>query len=191
MEADVVQSVGIASAKVFLPRFHIHGHMPCQRPDAGIVLASQENLVPIGIEMLPLNMKVLEVLVNLSRNAGSEFTTQFNSPDDTVPVGLRILSIGMAAGVELLRHATAVIHHDGELVLARDERFWQLEHLRRGDIIGTADEFSVDIDLGGFCALKEEVDGLALPRNRDFHLTLIPCTALIGIRSGQMGGFFT
>ena len=65
VETDMVQTIGIASAKVLLPRFHIHSDVSCQWPDAGIVLATKEDLMPIGIEMLSLDMEILEVGVDL------------------------------------------------------------------------------------------------------------------------------
>ena len=69
----------------------------------------------------------------------------------------------MTAGIELLWHPTTVINHNGQLMLARFEGFWQSENLRRGDIIRCAYELSVDIDLRWFRAFQEEVNWLSFP----------------------------
>ena len=61
METYMVQSIGIAGTEVILPRFHIHRNVSCQWPDTGVVLTTQEDLMPIGIEMLTLDVEVFEV----------------------------------------------------------------------------------------------------------------------------------
>ena len=48
----------------------------------------------------------------------------------------------MTTGVELLRHATTIIHHDGELVLAWFQSLGEVVDLWGGDIVGRADEFA-------------------------------------------------
>ena len=42
--------------------------MSCQRPDTGVVLATQEDLVAIGIEMLALDVEISEVRMYIHRN---------------------------------------------------------------------------------------------------------------------------
>ena len=61
----MVETIVGTFAKIVFPRLYIHRHMTCQRPYTGIVLASQEDLVTVGIEVLPFDMKILEVRMNL------------------------------------------------------------------------------------------------------------------------------
>ena len=65
MESHMVEAIGGTFAKIVFPRLYIHRHMACQWPNAGIMLASQKDLVSIGIEMLPFDMEILEVRMNL------------------------------------------------------------------------------------------------------------------------------
>ena len=125
METYMVQTVGCTGTEVIHPRIDIHSDMSCERPYAGIVFAPQEYLVAIGIEVLPLDVEVLEVRVDfcvlIHRFCLMRINRQFHSSDDTVPVSLGVLGIGVTVGIDLFRHSAAVIHHDGELVLARGE----------------------------------------------------------------------
>ena len=65
VETDMIDAIGIASAKVFTPRFHIHSHMSSQWPDTGIVLATQEYGMAIGIEVLSLDTEILEIRMDV------------------------------------------------------------------------------------------------------------------------------
>ena len=47
VEAHVVDAVVGTGTQIVEPRLHIHGYMPCQGPDAGIMLAAQEDAVPV------------------------------------------------------------------------------------------------------------------------------------------------
>jgi len=60
METYMVQSVGITGAEVNLPRFYIHRNVSCQWPYTSVVLTTQEDPMPIRVEMLPLDVEVLE-----------------------------------------------------------------------------------------------------------------------------------
>ena len=64
VETHVIDAIVGTPTQIILPRVHIHSHMPSHRPYTGIVLASQEKLMPIGIEVLSFDMKIAEVGVN-------------------------------------------------------------------------------------------------------------------------------
>ena len=57
----MVQAVGCTLAQIAPPGFHVHRHMACQGPDAGVVLAAQEEPVAVGIEVAALDVEVAEV----------------------------------------------------------------------------------------------------------------------------------
>ena len=61
MEAHVVQAVGGTGAEIVLPRSHIHCDVTSQRPYAGVVLATQEEPMAVGVEVLAFDMEVAEV----------------------------------------------------------------------------------------------------------------------------------
>ena len=67
VEAHMVQTVGSTIAEVAAPRVNIHRHMARQWPDTSIVLATKEDFVPVGIEVLSLDMEVLEVRIYFLR----------------------------------------------------------------------------------------------------------------------------
>ena len=147
MEAHVVQAIGSTIAKILSPRLHVHCHMTCQRPNASIVFSPEEYLMSIGIEVLTFNMEVLEIRMDFPLLCWRETIRQLNSADDSVPVGLGILGISMTVCIDLFRHTTAVIHHDCKGVTARCQHLREIEHLWRGDIVGTPDKLAVHIDL--------------------------------------------
>ena len=108
--------------------------------------------------------------------------------DDAVPVGLGVLGIGMAAGIELLRHAAAVVNHDGQPVAAGGKHGAEAIDLRRGDVVAGAHGQAIDIHLSGFGALQIEIDVLAVPVGGYLHLALIPGAALVAVAARQVGG---
>ena len=118
-------------------------------------------------------------------------TPQEYSPDNTVPVGLGVFGVGVAVGIDLLWHAAAVIHHDGQLVRAGGKKLREVEHLRRGDVVRAPCELCIDIDLRRLGTLKEEIDRLAFPVGRYLYAALVPGATLIGIDAGEMGGDIT
>ena len=63
METYMVQTIGSTIAQVATPRLHIHRHMTCQWPDTGIVLATQEDGMTVGIEVLAFNVEVFKYWV--------------------------------------------------------------------------------------------------------------------------------
>ena len=77
--------------------------------------ASQKQFVSVGIEVLPLYLKILEVGMHrfLGLYVGSSLLLQHDASDNAVPVGLRIFGVGMTAGIELLRHSATVVNHNG------------------------------------------------------------------------------
>ena len=132
----MVQTVGLTSAEIRSPGIDVHCHVSCQGPHTGIMSATQENRMAIGIEMLPLDVEVLEVgMYLLGSLCYAQFGRKFDFTDDAIPVGLGILRIGMTVGIDLFWHTTSVIHHDSQLVLARFYRFREIEHLMGGDVI--------------------------------------------------------
>src|SRR5574344_305792 len=108
--------------------------MSCQRPHAGIVLSTEKHHLAIGIEMMPVCMKVAETVFQsvILTTAGCHIRLGLYLlscgkivvcqdgylSDDTVPVGLSILCICMTAGINLCRHPASVIHDDGEMMSA-------------------------------------------------------------------------
>ena len=65
VETHMVQTVGLTSAELRSPGIDVHCHVSCQGPHTGIMSATQENRMAIGIEMLPLDVEFLEVRVYL------------------------------------------------------------------------------------------------------------------------------
>ena len=65
METHVVQTIGLTGVEVLSPSIEVHRHMSCQGPYTGIMSATQEDLMPIGKEMLTLDVEVLEVRMYL------------------------------------------------------------------------------------------------------------------------------
>ena len=107
--------------------------MACKRPHTCIVLASQKNRMSIGKEMLALDMEIAEVRMNrfwrysrLRLLSGEIYLAYY-----TIPIGLRILSIGMATGIQLFWHATTIINHHRQHMSARAQFCSNLKHLRR------------------------------------------------------------
>ena len=147
MEAHVVQAIGSTIAKILLPRLHIHCHMTCQRPNAGIVFPPKENPMPIGIKVLTFNMEVLENRVDFPLHYRRKTIRQLYPANDTVPVGLSVFGIGMTIGIDLFWYTTAVVYHDREGMTTRRQHLREIEHLRRGDIVGTPDKLAVHINL--------------------------------------------
>ena len=89
--------------------------------------------MPIGKEMLALDVEIAEVRMNRfwrysrQRLLGGEIYLAYY----TIPVGLRILGIGMTAGIQLFWHATAIINHDRQHMSARAQFCSNLKHLWR------------------------------------------------------------
>ena len=81
--------------------------MGLERPDAGIVLAAQEDAMAIGVEMTSLDMEIVERGVHHGRALAGRFVAsqELDLADDSVPVGLGILGIGVAVAVDLLGHS--------------------------------------------------------------------------------------
>ena len=110
--------------------------MACQGPYTGIMSATQENRMAIGIEMLPLDVEVLEVgMYLLGSLCYAQFGRKFDFTDDSVPIGLGILCIGMAVGIDLFWYPTAIIHHNSQLMLTWFQYFREVKHLRGRDVV--------------------------------------------------------
>ena len=147
VETHVVQTIGLTGVEVLPPSIEVHCHMSCQGPHTGIMSATQEDLMPIGKEMLPLDVEVLKVRMYLLGSLCSmKFCRKFDFTDDSVPIGLGILCIGMTVGIDLFWYATAIIHHNTQLMLTWFQHFREIKHLRGRDVVRCTNQFAVDID---------------------------------------------
>ena len=109
--------------------------------------------------------------------------------DDSVPVGLCVLGIGVTAAEQLWRNGLiGIVDADGQLVLACREEFRQIESLGSRDVRTFASEFAVDEDLRGLGSFQMQHDGLFPPFLRDFHHARIGQFAYITEKSRQSGG---
>ena len=109
--------------------------MTSDRPNARIVSATKEYLVTVGIEVLTLNVEVIERTMLNAFLAAEVTNVQAYLANYSVPVCLSVLSVGMAAVVNLVGHSASIVHHNRYGVASRSEPLLQVELLRGGYVV--------------------------------------------------------
>ena len=73
----------------------------------------QKNTFPICIKMTSVGMEIPQRgMDTVNGSYGERLSRQQDFTDNPVPVGLGVFGVGMTAGVDLLRDATAIVDHN-------------------------------------------------------------------------------
>ena len=157
METNMVDAIVLADTQVPEPFIDRHGHMGLEGPNAGIVLATQKDAMTVGIEMATFDVEVVESRIHLRRTHFGRLVARNEADvaDDAVPVGLRVLGVGVAVAVDLFGHTLGVIDQDGEIVTPRG-KMAQREALGRGDVVGRSHIFTIHINACQLGAFEDE-----------------------------------
>ena len=198
----MIDAIRRTNAEILHPALHGHIDMPREWPNSSIMLATEKYRMTIGIEMCSLDTEVPEAREHLASilsgltlyHTRFQFLTSFqlyllqgNFSDDSIPVGLCILRIGMAGAIHLLRHTTRIIHHNIQLMLAGFQ-FRQDVSLRSGDKVAGIHKVSIHIHPSRLRTLQEKLHRRLLPLLRNLDGARISRLALVGIEASKMRG---
>ena len=88
VEAVVVDAILLGHLEVVSPSLHIHGCMACERKDAGIVLSTEERVLPVDGKLLSLGTEGAQAEVH--RLLAEHLFSAFQCHDERMPCGVEL-----------------------------------------------------------------------------------------------------